>query len=945
MSDATLLQQLNQALGQHQLSHAVTLGFTLAGQGELPILELFRVAAELATAGQGEQAIALYRLWLRHAESPLSYAVRHNLAVALLQAGQLDSAEREYRKAISLQPEFVEAHLHLGTLYERRQQPKRALAAWRRALELIHPAQPNSQTLHLQTLNHLARMLEQQRRPGEALEMLTRSLLLDPQQPQILAHWIRLRQQLCAWPVYQPLPELDQAAMEQATSALAALGLSDDPDLQMAAARRHLADQSPDPAGETPLSDQRGYDHARLRIGYLAVVGAPHAPSIPLAELSELHDRKLVEVYCFYWSETEDCGPSAPANMDHQIQIGQMNDHQAALSIRSHEIDILVDLRGLAPGGRPGILAWRPAPVQIAWPGFPGSTGLPALDYVLADEYVLPPALAPFFSERPLYLPACYQINERQRRVGRRVSRAACGLPRDAFVFCCFNANRKFTPEVFASWMCILQRVPGSVLWLMTEQEQARINLLGAAAAYGVPASRLYFAERLPRADHLARLQLADLYLDTLPFNAGVGASDALWAGLPLLTRSGHGYAARMAGSQLRAAGLPELVTHGRTEYEEMAVQLARQPERLAALRQRLRDNRDSCALFDTPRLVRNLEQAYRDVARGVRSRPSSRRPRAGADAETAMPLVSLLLPVHGSRGLETVLRVALAQSYANCEIVIADSGPEAPLPAGVARLLGRRPQIRHVRCGALPRMEQLAACLQIARGDYVNFVLEGELPHPDKIARMMHYYRHYPSVGLVTSFQRLEAQPEQTPLFAADTVVKGDSLGAAMLTGQIRLAGELGAMLLPRAALGAAPGCYGGRHYTELSGVATALALLAGRDCVYLHEALTTCGAPKPQSSAGAPVGGSDTGTVRTALEWLHLLFEAGRRGQYVTRPEDFQRLLAARLNALGALLAAHHAPLRVAFGEEGADGAGLEEIHLALRAGYQLLLGPGME
>jgi hypothetical protein len=302
--------------------------------------------------------------------------------------------------------------------------------------------------------------------------------------------------------------------------------------------------------------------------------------------------------------------------MDHYIRIDAMSDLEAARCIREHEIDILVDLHGLTLGTRHDILSWRPAPVQVTWLGFPGPTALPAIDYVIADRYVLPEALQPHFSERALYLPDCFQVNDRQRPIGPRPTRASAGLPEDAFVFCCFNNTFKIKPEMFAAWMQILQRTPGSVLWLVADDDGVRVRLQAYAQAQGVDPARLVFAERVAPENYLARYQVADLFLDTVPFNAGTTASDALWAGLPVLTLSGAAFDARMAGSLLHAAGLPQLITDTLPDYIERAVAIGTGPAQAAALKATLSANRDTCALFDSPRLVRALEDKFLEVAK-----------------------------------------------------------------------------------------------------------------------------------------------------------------------------------------------------------------------------------------------------------------------------------------------------------------------------------------
>ena len=650
-----------------------------AASGQLPVTDLFTMAQQLVEQGQAPLAIALYQLWLEKTDSPLAYAVCFNLAVTLSNTHDERRAEQLYRRAIELNAHFIEPRLNLGTLLERAGRPDEALDAWRAVEALAAAGAALPLALRLQALNNRGRLLELQKRLAEAEAVLAASLRLDAAQPNVITHWVHLRQKQCAWPVYSGLEQIPMASLVDGTSALATLSASDDPARQLAAARRFVADKVD--ATLAPLSGPHGYGHARLRIGYLSSDFCSHAVSILTAELYELHDRASVEVYGFCWSH-EDGSPlraRVVRAMDHYVRIADMDDAAAARCIRAHEIDILVDLHGLTLGARPTILAYRPAPVQMTYLGFPGPTALPGIDYVIADEFVLPPETAAFFTEKPLYMPDTFQINDRQRVVGPRPQRADCGLPPDAFVFCSFNNNFKFTPEVFASWMAILQRVPGSVLWLVADHDIVRSNLWAQAEAAGVARERLIFAGRALPAAYLARYQLADLFLDTYPFNAGTTASDALWAGLPVLTRSGATFASRMAGSLLRACGLAQLITTTPQEYEELAVQLALQPRAIDAMKQTLAENRMTCALFDSPRLVRHLEAAYRRVAAPAAPAPAA----ADADvaAMAAMAASSAAIPVvtvsYNSPDLIAALLTTLRRHYANKVYVIDGSRPE----------------------------------------------------------------------------------------------------------------------------------------------------------------------------------------------------------------------------------------------------------------------------
>jgi predicted O-linked N-acetylglucosamine transferase (SPINDLY family)/SAM-dependent methyltransferase len=655
----------------------------MAAQGVLSIGDLFGAAAVLQESGQLPAAIALYRAWIDHTPSPLAYAACFNLAVVLSNAGDDPGAELVLRRAIAQNPHFVEARLNLGTLLERTGRPQDALNMWQSILsDPIEPDIKTNTTLYIQTLNNLGRLLEIQKRYPEAEAMLAVSLGVDPQQANVMTHWVHLRQKQCEWPVYAGLEHISVATMMEGTSALAMLSASADPAMQLAAAKRFVNEKIN--AAVAPLTGAHGYNHTRLRIGYLSSDFCSHAVSILTAELYELHDRNKFEVYAFSWSR-EDGSPiraRVVKAMDHYIRIDKLSDEQAARTIRAHEIDILVDLHGLTLGARPQILAYRPAPVQLTYLGFPGSTGLPGIDYVIADEFLITQEMTEHFSEKPLYLPDCFQINDRQRAIAAKPTRASVNLPEDAFVFCSFNNNFKFTPDLFEVWMNILRRVPNSVLWLVADYPEVRENLFRYAEQAGIDRNRIIFNTRAVPAEYLARYQLADLFLDTFPFNAGTTASDALWAGLPLLTCAGQTFSSRMAGSLLRAVDLPQLITHNFADYEEKAVELANNPQRIAAMKRQLQANRLTCALFDSPRFVRNMEAALLKVAKPAAPRlaapahavhPSEEIPAAPVRIDQ-IPIVAV--SYNAPDLIEALLRT-LRQFYSNRVYIIDGSNPD----------------------------------------------------------------------------------------------------------------------------------------------------------------------------------------------------------------------------------------------------------------------------
>jgi predicted O-linked N-acetylglucosamine transferase (SPINDLY family) len=587
----------------------------LMGGKAMPLVDLLRVAGNLVAENRRDEAVVLYRNWLKHNNSPVAYAVHFNLGVTLSDMQDVAGAELEYRHALEINPLFFQAHLNLGTLLERQGFPDAALAQWRKVLDLIPANAGQDQEFLILALNNCGRLLEIRKQFSQAEAMLRASLSFNRDQPDALSHWIHLRQKQCKWPVYEPFGDITETDMVLATSALATLSASNDPELQLQIAHRFVADKVLKDV--PPLSDDKGYRHKKLRVGYLSGDFCSHAVSILTAELYELHDRSRFEVYGFCWSRED--GTALRARVvkafDHYVQIGGMTDEDAAKCIRSHEIDILVDLQGLTSGTRPDILSYRSAPVQVSYLGFPGTTAMPSIDYVIADRFVLPVELQHCFSEKPLYMPNTFQINDRQREIGPKPTRASCNLPEDAFVFCAFNNNFKITSEVFSVWMRILGRVQNSVLWIISDSPEAVFNLKAAAEIQGISATRLIFADRVAPADYLARYQIADLFLDTLPFNAGTTASDALWAGLPLLTCAGRTFASRMAGSLLTATGLTELITCNLEDYEQKAIDLAIDRSRLEILRNKLLEERLSCPLFDSPRFVKDLENQFLNIA------------------------------------------------------------------------------------------------------------------------------------------------------------------------------------------------------------------------------------------------------------------------------------------------------------------------------------------
>lgn len=586
----------------------------LATSGGMQLVDLIQSAEALNAIGRREEAARLYKAWIAHTESPLSHIACFNLGATLSASGDYSGAKEWYEAALKGNPGFLQAYLNLGSAFEQLGDHEGALAQWKLALASEEADKPESNPLMVHALNNLGRLLETRKEYDEALLMLERSLSLDNSQKDVYLHLIHLRQRQCLWPVYKTLPGVSKELLKKWTSPLAMLAESDDPKAQLNAAKTFVEHKYSELRQK--LAPPGGYGHKKIRLGYLSSDYSLHPVSMLMVEMFELHDRSKFEVHGFCWSPED--GSTLRQRVigafDKFSVIKGMTDEQAARAIRESEIDILVDLQGLTSGARPYILAHRPAPVQVTYLGFPGATGLPWIDYVIADDYVIPEKYERFFTEKPLRMPDCFQVSDSKRPVGPTPTRAENGLPEDAFVYCAFNNNYKYTKDHFGAWMRILKRVEKSVLWLLADNKWARDNMVAEAKRLGVDPDRLIFATRVSPQDYLARYRIADLFLDTFPFNGGTTANDALFMGLPIVTLSGRTFASRMAGSLLRSVGLSELITTNLADYEKLAVRVGSDRGYHADVKARLALNLKTSRAFDIPAQVGEVEKLYESV-------------------------------------------------------------------------------------------------------------------------------------------------------------------------------------------------------------------------------------------------------------------------------------------------------------------------------------------
>ena len=566
-------------------------------------------AVALHRQGRLAEAEALYLDIVR--QDPTHFDALHLAGVVALQTHRTEDGVALIRQAIAVNARVAEAHSNLGNGLRELRRFEEALASFDHAI-VLRPGSAEAHRDRATTLQNLGRL-------EEALAGYEQAMALDPGLDFLQGMAAHARLTVCDWRhVRQDAMALAEriAHGERAAMPFSVAALTDSPALQCRAAEIFVRAKYPGDPSLPPIAPRS--PNNKLRIGYFSSDFYNHATAYLIAEVLECHDRSAFEITAFsFGPDTRDeMRQRVEAGVDRLIDVRYQADQDVAAMARSLRIDIAVDLKGFTKDFRAGIFACRAAPVQVNWLGYPGTMGAGFIDYIIADPVLIRGQEERYYTEKIVWLPDTYQPNDRRRRIAGLVpSRVEAGLPAEGFVFCCFNNSYKITPDVFASWMRILRQVEGSVLWLLHDNEAAAANLRDAAAQRGIAPARLLFAPRLPLAEHLARHRLAGLFLDTLPYNAHTTASDALWAGLPVLTCAGATFASRVAASLLHAVGLPDLITATGEEYEAKAVMLAGHADALAAVQQRLARSRMTAPLFDTARFTRNLEAAYRAMS------------------------------------------------------------------------------------------------------------------------------------------------------------------------------------------------------------------------------------------------------------------------------------------------------------------------------------------
>ncbi len=530
----------------------------------------------------------------------------HDLATAQAQIGDLNSALNNYQKCLRFQSLSHELFYNIARIFDDLKRYEEAITNYDKALSIkpdFAAAWSNKGT----TLNELNRY-------DEAIAHYDKALSLKPDIDWIAGDLLHTKMKICSWSGFaESLENISKKVManEKVAGPFSLLALNDNCLLHKKSSEIYASNKYPKNLAlglilKRPQSQ-------KIRVGYFSADFHNHAVSFLTAELYELHDRNKFEIIAFSFGvdDKSEMRSRLSKAFDRFFDVSGMSDLEIAKLARELQIDIAVDLGGYTKDSRTRIFSCRAAPIQASYIGYLGTMGSEYYDYLLADKTLIPDNSQKFYSEKIAYLPS-YQVNDRKRIISeRRFTRAELGLPDTGFVFCCFNNNYKILPSTFDSWMCILNAVKGSALFLYTDNEWAKANLIKKAGLRDVDSTRLVFGGRIPTEEYLARYRVCDLFLDTFPYNAGTTASDALWMGLPVLTLLGQSFASRVAASLLNAIGLPELITSTQEEYEALAIELAMNPQKLADIKIRLNHNRHTTPLFDTPLFTKNLEAAY----------------------------------------------------------------------------------------------------------------------------------------------------------------------------------------------------------------------------------------------------------------------------------------------------------------------------------------------
>jgi len=566
----------------------------------------FNLGIVLKVSGRPNLAVESYKKAI--ALLPNYLGAHNNLGNALKQMGQLEEAVVSYQNAIAIKPDYAEAYNNLGITFMILGKLDEAVKSYESAISI--------NTEYYDAYNNLAIVFKKLKRLDEALVNYERAYELKSDGNFILGHILQLKKDLCIWDdltnVLEGLTKKINKG-QKVVAAFSMLGLIDDPKLQRKVTEIYANDKFP--ISNLLPKIEHYPKHKKIRIGYFSADFHNHATMHLMAELFECHDKNSFELIAFSFGpdQQDKWRKRVLVSFDEFIDVSLKSNEEVSILSREMEIDIAIDLKGYTQDCRPGIFAKRAAPIQVSYLGYPGTMAVDYMDYLIADPTLIPEESQQHYSEKIMYMPHSYQVNVSERSLSEiSLSRADLGLPKKGFVFCSFNNAYKIAPSIFAIWMKILKAVDGSVLWLLVSNDETSKNLIKEAEKLGVSKNRLVFASYVPVEEHLNRIKHADLFIDTLPYNAHTTSSDALRMGLPVLTCLGKSFASRVAASLLNAVGLPELITTSQKEYEALAIELAINPKQLKAIKDKLAKNLPTAPLYDTPLFTRHLESAYK---------------------------------------------------------------------------------------------------------------------------------------------------------------------------------------------------------------------------------------------------------------------------------------------------------------------------------------------
>jgi predicted O-linked N-acetylglucosamine transferase (SPINDLY family) len=581
--------------------------------GEMDLMGLISLAEPLAKGNQAEEAVVLYKFWLlANPNHPLRYAAAFNCGSQLVANGKLQEGKDVLLQSIAANPDFYPARLNFAAVQERMGDLEGAIVTWQAISARLATVSRLNIDNKVLALKNIARV---RKGTAEAEAALREGIEIDPTQVEMVQHWVNNRQVRCIWPVFQSIGTLAVADQKEILAPLSACMNDDDPAQLREAAQKYVKQElrgMPYLAAGSwlpPANPKRD----RLRIGYLSSDLCNHAIGYLMTDVFQHHNRDRYEILAYnIGARTEDpLQLKIMGQVDRWVDIKDVPDNVAATMLINDGIDILLDINGHTNFQRTKLLAMKPAPTIVNWLGYPGTIGSSFHDYIIADDFIIPPSHEKYYSEKVVRLP-CYQPNGALQPIREPTrSRTELGLPDDAVVYCCFNGTLKITQQVFSRWMSILKNVQGSVLWLRGAGDDAHVQLRREAERLGVAGDRLIFLPFQSNTEYLASHRYADVFLDTFPYGAHTTGSDALRMGIPIVTLAGNSFQSRVCGSLSRSAGLPEMVCESPRQYTELAIALGSDRAQLQMLKEKLANSLPGCVLFDSRLLVRELEKLF----------------------------------------------------------------------------------------------------------------------------------------------------------------------------------------------------------------------------------------------------------------------------------------------------------------------------------------------